>query len=78
MSNKVKFLAEEIDGKIKIEVEGSLKDLVNLIASAIDDNEDIERIFMLSFLAVKAATFETDNDDDLTDILSKIKPVAQA
>jgi hypothetical protein len=78
MSNKVKFLAEEIDGKIKIEVEGSLKDLVNLIASAIDDNEDIERIFMLSFLAVKAANSETDNGDDLTDILSKIKPVAQA
>ena len=78
MSNKVKFLAEEIDGKIKIEVEGSLKDLVNLIASAIDDNEDIERIFMLSFLAVKVANSETDNDDDLTDILSKIIPVAQA
>ena len=78
MSNKVKFLAEEIDGKIKIEVEGSLKDLVNLIASAIDDNEDIERLFMLSFLAVKATNAETDNNDDLTDILSKIKPIAQA
>jgi hypothetical protein len=78
MSNKVKFLAEEIDGKIKIEVEGSVKDLVNLIASAIDDSEDIERIFMLAFLAVKAASSENDEDDNLNEILSKMKPTAQA
>jgi len=78
MSNKVKFLAEEIDGKIKIEVEGSVKDLVNLIASAIDDSEDIERIFMLAFLAVKAANSENDEDDNLNEILSKMKPKAEA
>jgi hypothetical protein len=78
MSNKVKFLAEEIDSKIKIEVEGSVKDLVNLIASAIDDSEDIERIFMLAFLAVKAASSENDEDDNLNEILSKMKPTAQA
>lgn len=78
MSNKVKFLAEEIDGKIKIEVEGSVKDLVNLIASAIDDSEDIERIFMLAFLAVKAANSENNEDDNLNEILSKMKPKAEA
>jgi len=81
MSNKTHLRITEVDDSIKLEVEGSLKDLVNLVANTIDENEDIERILALAFVAVQIKR-EKDNgdedDDNLTELLGKFKPRAQA
>lgn len=80
MDNNTHFSAKLDGDSIAISVEGSQEDLVNLLANAIDDNEKIERLFIYALLAVTIRRKEQNGDDDtdLSDLFSVMKPKAQA
>jgi len=73
----VKFcLIETEDGNIKVDIVGSGKDLVNVIASAISYNEDIAEILSMGLIASainEGQQVEEDNDDDFVEMLKGMK-----
>ena len=73
----VKFCITSNDGEgMSVEIEGGAKDLTNMLASVIDDSEEIEMDVTMALLAVK---MKQDNSDDLlSKMMSAIKPIAQA
>ena len=72
----VKFCLIETEDGIKVDIVGSGKDLVNVIASAISYNEDIAEILSMGLIASaisEGQKVEEDNDDELVHMLSKMK-----
>ena len=72
----VKFCLIETEDGIKVDIVGSGKDLVNVIASAISYNEDIAEILSMGLIASainKGQQVEEDNDDDFVEMLKGMK-----
>ena len=75
----VKFCLTETDNKIKVDVEGSGEDLINMLASAIESSSEIREILSMSFLAVMMKEEELniggseEDDEELAKVLSKMK-----
>jgi hypothetical protein len=52
--NQAQFsLIETTDGKIKVAIEGKGKDLIDLLASAMESNEKIKEIIEMSLMAIE-------------------------
>jgi len=73
----IKFCITSNNGEdLKVEIEGGAKDLTNILASVIDESEEIEMVVTMALLAVK---MKQDNGEDmLSKMMSAIKPTAQA
>ena len=72
-----KFCLIETEGMIKVEIEGSGKDLVNIIASAMEKSDNIKEIITMSLFALmmkeEEVMDEREDDDELAKMLSKMK-----
>ena len=72
-----KFCLIETEGMIKVEIEGSGKELVNILASAMEKSDNIKEIITMSLLAVmmkeEEVVDEGESDDELVKMLSKMK-----
>lgn len=71
-----KFCLIETEGMIKVEIEGSGKELVNILASAMEKSDNIKEIITMSLFALmmkEEEVMEEDNDDELVQMLSKMK-----
>jgi len=52
--NPVQFsLIETTEGTVKVEINGTGKDLINMLASAIESNEKIKEIITMSLMATE-------------------------
>jgi DNA-directed RNA polymerase subunit L len=79
MSKVIFSLSENKNGDIKVEIEGTGKELINLLASAIDESDDVKEVVELALLAVNLKSeAEADSEDFLNEMFSKIKATAQA
>jgi hypothetical protein len=68
---------------MNVEIEGSAPDLINLLANAIDDNEDIKMVVSLALMAVQMKNKNEAGSEDgeegfLSELMANIKPTAQA
>jgi len=71
-----KFCLIETEGMIKVDIEGSGKELVNILASAMEKSDNIKEIISMSLMALmmkEEEVMEEDNDDELVKMLSKMK-----
>jgi len=66
---------------MNVEIEGKAPDLINLLANAIDDSEDIKMVVQMALLAVQMKNKDKDEDEKegfLSELMSKMKPTVQA
>jgi len=64
---------------VKVDIEGTGRDLVTLIATAIYQDQEIEHMLMAAFLVVaEERSKESETEDNIEDILANVKPYAQA
>lgn len=72
-----KFCLIETEGMIKVEIEGSGKELVNILASAMEKSDNIKEIITMSLFALmmkeEEMVDEGESDDELVQMLSKMK-----
>ena len=72
-----KFCLIETEGMIKVEIEGSGKELVNILASAMEKSDNIKEIITMSLFALmmkeEEMVNEGESDDELVKMLSKMK-----
>ena len=72
-----KFCLIETEGMIKVEIEGSGKELVNILASAMEKSDNIKEIITMSLFALmmkeEEVVDEREDDDELAKMLSKMK-----
>ncbi len=72
-----KFCLIETEGMIKVEIEGSGKELVNILASAMEKSDNIKEIITMSLFALmmkeEEVVDEGESDDELVKMLSKMK-----
>ena len=79
MSKVIFSLSESKNGDIKVQIEGTGKELINLLASAIDESDDVKEVVELALLAVNLkAKAEDENEGFLNEMFSKMKATAQA
>jgi len=83
-NNKPYFRVEVTDeDQIRVECDGSGQELMNLFANVINDNPDLAEVITLALMAVsmrkdEEAGVEGLSEDDVLNMLSKVKPVAEA
>jgi len=77
---QIKFSIEGDGEGMNIDIEGQAGDLINLMANAINGDEDIKMIVTMALLAVemKDQMDNGDEDSELAEVFSKIKPTAEA
>lgn len=75
----IKFCISSNNGEdLKVEIEGGAKDLTNILASVIDESEEIEMVVTMALLAVKMRQDKDSDGDMLSKMMSSIRPKAQA
>jgi hypothetical protein len=75
------FCITENEEGMSVHIEGGAQDLVNLLSNAIYKSDEIETVVTMALIAVTAKRESKGNNDSenfLNEILSKIKPTAQA
>ena len=75
------FCITENEEGMSVHIEGGAQDLVNLLSNAIYKSEEIETVVTMALIAVTAkreSKGDNDSESFLNEILSKIKPTAQA
>jgi len=83
-NNKPYFRVEVTDeDQIRVECDGSGQELMNLFANVINDNPDLAEVITLALMAVsmrkdEEAGVEGLSEDDVLNMLNKVKPVAEA
>jgi len=70
-------LTETEDGNIKVEISGSGKELVNIIATAISHNKNIEKILSMGLIAntisIGQSVEQEDDDESFIEMLKGMK-----
>lgn len=75
----IKFCISSNNGEdLSVEIEGSAKDLTNVLASVITESEEIEMVVTMALLAVKMKQDKEGDNDMLSKMMSAVKPTAQA
>jgi hypothetical protein len=84
-NNKKPYFRVEVteEDQIRVECDGSGQELMNLFANVINDNPDLAEVITLALMAVSMRKDEEEgveglNEDDVLNMLSKVKPVAEA
>ena len=85
---KAYFLVETTEEGLHVEVNGTGRELVNLFANVIADNDDLAEVIKMAIFAVEMKNGKLDdlmsklglqpNDEDLAEALSQNPPTAQA
>jgi hypothetical protein len=75
---KIKFCITSDGEGVNVDVEGGARDLIDLLASVVSENEDIEMVITMALLAIHLKREDKTDDDMLSEMFSKIKPTAQA
>ena len=76
--NPVKFCITEVDQELKVEIEGGRMDIVTVLATVMDESEELQFMLELALAAVKVKSAGEVTDEEIIERLSKIKPIAQA
>lgn len=76
--NQVKFCITEVKDELKVEIEGGRMDIVTVLATVMDESEELQFMLELALAAVKAKSAGEVTDEEIIERLSKIKPIAQA
>ena len=75
----IKFCISSTNGDdLSVEIEGGAKDLTNILASVIDESEEIEMVVTMALLAVKMKQEKGSESDLLSKMMSAVRPKAQA
>ena len=75
----LKFCITSNNGEdLSVEIEGGAQNLTNMIASVIDESEQIEMVVTMALLAVKMKQDKGSDSDMLSKMMSAIRPKAQA
>ena len=74
----VKFCLTGDGEGMNVEIEGGARDLIDLLANVINDNEEIEMVVTMALLATHLKREDRTDDDMLGEMFSKVKPTAQA
>lgn len=74
----IKFCITADGEDMSVEVEGGAKDLTSMLASVIEESEQIEMVVTMALLAVKMKQEEDNGEDMLAKMMSSIRPKAQA
>ena len=79
MSNKKNiFSLEELSEGLKVQIEGNLDTLSSMIASAIIQDENIDKVFRAAVMKIMMNTRDEEQDDDYIEQLIKNGVTAQA
>ena len=76
--NNVKFCINNAGDELSVEIEGSRMDIITVLATVLDESEDLQMMFEIALAAVKAKSAGEVTDEEIIERLSKIKPIAQA
>ena len=75
----LKFCISSSNGEdLSVEIEGGAQNLTNMIASVIDESEQIEMVVTMALLAVKMKQDKSSDEDFLSKMMSAVRPKAQA
>ena len=75
----LKFCISSSNGEdLSVEIEGGAQDLTNMLASVIDESEQIEMVVTMALLAVKMKQDKSSDEDFLSKMMSAVRPKAQA
>ena len=75
----LKFCITSNNGEdLSVEIEGGAQNLTNMIASVIDESEQIEMVVTMALLAVKMKQDKSSDEDFLSKMMSAVRPKAQA
>lgn len=85
-NNKKPYFRVEVtdEDQIRVECDGSGQELMNLFANVINDNPDLAEVITLALMAVSMRKDEEAgvehglSEGDVLNMLSKVKPVAEA
>jgi hypothetical protein len=76
--NNVKFCVNNLGDELSVEIEGSRMDIITVLATVMDESEDLQMMVEIALAAVKAKSAGEVTDEEIIERLSKIKPIAQA
>ena len=75
----LKFCISSSNGEdLSVEIEGGAQNLTNMLASVIDESEQIEMVVTMALLAVKMKQDKSSDEDFLSKMMSAVRPKAQA
>lgn len=72
------FKVEVIDSRIKVEVDGTFGDLVNLFANVFSDNEDLKQVAVMALMAIEMKDQESGDEDGALESLIQNTPMGEA
>ena len=79
MSNKKNiFSLEELSEGLKVQIEGNLDTLSSMIASAIIQDKNIDKVFRAAIMKIMMNTRDEEQDDDYIEQLIKNGVTARA
>jgi len=76
--NNVKFCVNNLGDELNVEIEGSRMDIITVLATVMDESEDLQMMVEIALAAVKSKSAGEVTDEEIIERLSKIKPIAQA
>lgn len=76
--NNVKFCINNAGDELSVEIEGSRMDIITVLATVMDESEDLQMMVEIALAAVNAKKAGEVTDEEIIERLSKIKPIAQA
>jgi len=76
--NNVKFCVNNLGDELSVEIEGSRMDIITVLATVMDESEDLQMMVEIALAAVKSKSAGEVTDEEIIERLSKIKPIAQA
>ena len=76
--NNVKFCVNNLGDELSVEIEGSRMDIITVLATVMDESEDLQIMIEIALAAVKSKSAGEVTDEEIIERLSKIKPIAQA
>ena len=78
MKQAIFSLSTEDGSSMKVEIEGSAMDIMNLIASAASEDPQIEMVLMMALMAIRDKRSGDVGEDELESLLSQLTPTAEA
>jgi hypothetical protein len=71
---QVYFRLEDNGDSIKVDIQGTGEELINLLAQAMSSSDEVKTMIQFAFLGMMMNDKETQNEDDqLAEVLSQMK-----
>ena len=75
--NNVKFCVNNLGDELSVEIEGSRMDIITVLATVMDESEDLQMMVEIALAAVKAKSAGEVTDEEIIERLSKIKTMPE-